>query len=412
MSKVQPSSRSRSATRSRTTSTRCATCAWSRSRPTTAWSAGANRSPSSPRRTSRSRRSSRAWPSGSSARTRSTTSRSGTRCATRRGGTATAAASRATPSPPSTSRCGTSRASCSACRVAPAARRRRPREAAGRRVQPRPLRGHRADGRGGPGVGRARACTASRSASASAATRASATSTIATSSTCAQMREGLGPDQLIMIDCGWNVKWDVTTAVRRVQAFDEYDLHWIEEPLGAWDPEGYANLRSKTTDAHRLRREGVERRRASSGCSATGTVDVVGVDPGRAEGITGFKRAAERIEFYRRQANAHCWSSAIVHRREPGDELQLAGVQAHRGQAAAQPDAARAGARAVRARRRLVLSADRSRASASRCIDEVVDRYRSEKVLACARALEPAEAPERTDDMERRRRARGHAASS
>ena len=62
-----------------------------------------------------------------------------------------------------------------------------------------------------------------------------------------RMREGLGPDQLIMIDCGWNVKWDVSTAVRRVQAFEEYDLHWIEEPLLEWDPEGYANLRGKTT---------------------------------------------------------------------------------------------------------------------------------------------------------------------
>ena len=39
---------------------------------------------------------------------------------------------------------------------------------------------------------------------------------------------------------------------------------------------------------------------------ATGTVDVVGIDPGRAEGITGFKKVTERIEFYRRQANAHC----------------------------------------------------------------------------------------------------------
>ena len=44
----------------------------------------------------------------------------------------------------------------------------------------------------------------------------------------------------------------------------------------------------------------------------TGTVDVVGVDPGRAEGITGFKKVAERVEYYRRQANAHAWSSAIA----------------------------------------------------------------------------------------------------
>jgi L-alanine-DL-glutamate epimerase-like enolase superfamily enzyme len=58
-----------------------------------------------------------------------------------------------------------------------------------------------------------------------------------------QMRAGL-PGKWIMLDCGWNVKWDVKTAVRRVQAFEEYDLHWIEEPLGASDPEGYANQRA------------------------------------------------------------------------------------------------------------------------------------------------------------------------
>ena len=45
---------------------------------------------------------------------------------------------------------------------------------------------------------------------------------------------------------------------------------------------------------------------------ATGTCDVVGCDPGRAEGITGFKKIADRVEAYRRQANAHAWSSAIV----------------------------------------------------------------------------------------------------
>ena len=124
------------------------------------------------------------------------------------------------------------------------------------------------------------------------------------------MREAIGAERMLMIDCGINVRWDVSTAVRRVQAFDEYDLTWIEEPLGAWDPEGYANLRSKTTTliAYGEKEwdlQGFER------VLSTGTVDVVGVDPGRAEGITGFKKAADRIEAYGRQANAHAWSSAI-----------------------------------------------------------------------------------------------------
>src|SRR5439155_295384 len=100
-------------------------------------------------------------------------------------------------------------------------------------------------------------------------------------------------------------------AIRRVKAFEEYDLTWIEEPLGAWDPSGYADLRRQSTTLiaygeKEWNLDGYER------ILQTGTVDVVGVDPGRAEGITGFKKVAERVEYYRRQANAHAWSSAIA----------------------------------------------------------------------------------------------------
>lgn len=125
------------------------------------------------------------------------------------------------------------------------------------------------------------------------------------------MREAIGRDKKLMIDCGINVKWDVATAVKRVQAFDEYDIDWIEEPLGAWDPNGYATLRDKTKTliAYGEREWNVQ---GFESVLATGTCDVVGVDPGRAEGITGFKKIADRVEFYRRQANAHAWSSAIV----------------------------------------------------------------------------------------------------
>ena len=126
-----------------------------------------------------------------------------------------------------------------------------------------------------------------------------------------RMREAIGEDKMLMLDLGIRIKWDVTTAVRRTQAFDEFGIDWIEEPLGAWDPEGYANLRGKTRTriAYGEREwtlEGYER------VLRTGTVDVIGCDPGRSEGITGFKRLTERVEFYRRQANAHAWSSAIV----------------------------------------------------------------------------------------------------
>lgn len=126
------------------------------------------------------------------------------------------------------------------------------------------------------------------------------------------IREAIGPDKWLMIDLDPGaLRWDVSTAVKRTQAFEEYDIAWIEEPLGAWDPEGYATLRAKTKTliAYGEREwtlEGFEE------IMRTGTVDVIGLDPGRSEGITGFMKVADRVDFYRRQTNAHAWSSAIV----------------------------------------------------------------------------------------------------
>ena len=124
------------------------------------------------------------------------------------------------------------------------------------------------------------------------------------------VREAIGPDRTIMIDCGVRNSWTVPEAVRRVRAFEEYGLHWIEEPLGADDPEGYAQLRSATAS---LIAYG-EREFSAAGVDRilrTGTVDVVGLDPGRVGGITGFAQACDSIEVQRRQGNAHAWSTAI-----------------------------------------------------------------------------------------------------
>ena len=125
------------------------------------------------------------------------------------------------------------------------------------------------------------------------------------------MREAIGPDKKLIIDLGYAITWDVATAVKRVQAFDDFNIDWIEEPLGAWDPEGYRTLRNKTKCliAYGEREWNIEGFDAILG---TGTCDVFGIDPGRAEGITGFVKAVDRIHSNRRQANAHAWSSAIV----------------------------------------------------------------------------------------------------
>jgi L-alanine-DL-glutamate epimerase-like enolase superfamily enzyme len=127
----------------------------------------------------------------------------------------------------------------------------------------------------------------------------------------AALRRELGPDKAIMIDIGASVRWDVRTAINRTRTFERYGIDWIEEPLGADNPRGYAELRQHTTTriAYGEREwtpRGVQR------IVDTGTVDVVGVDPGRCEGITGWLAAAAHARAGGVHINAHAWSSAIV----------------------------------------------------------------------------------------------------
>ena len=124
-----------------------------------------------------------------------------------------------------------------------------------------------------------------------------------------QAAMGLGKD--LMIDLGAKNFWDVPTAIRRARAFEEYGVAWLEEPLGHDDPRGYTALRA----ASGIRIAYGEREWNARGVQRiveTGTVDVIGLDPGRIEGITGFRKAAEICALNRRQANAHNFSTAIV----------------------------------------------------------------------------------------------------
>ncbi|MGV8986037.1 MAG: mandelate racemase/muconate lactonizing enzyme family protein [Cypionkella sp.] len=126
-----------------------------------------------------------------------------------------------------------------------------------------------------------------------------------------QVTEAMGPGKSLMIDMGVKNFWDVPTAITRAKAFEEMGVAWLEEPLGHDDPEGYAALRAATG----IRIGYGERESTARGVKRivdTGTVDVVGLDPGRIEGITGFLKAAEICALSRRQANAHNFSTAIV----------------------------------------------------------------------------------------------------
>jgi L-alanine-DL-glutamate epimerase-like enolase superfamily enzyme len=125
------------------------------------------------------------------------------------------------------------------------------------------------------------------------------------------IREAIGPDKWIMPDNGYYTPWDLRSALRRIKAWEEYDVRWVEEPLDQSNLHGYRVLREhvQTMLAFGEREWNV---RDYERLVRTGLVDVVGVDPGRVEGVTACRKIVERIEAERCYFNAHAWSSAIV----------------------------------------------------------------------------------------------------
>ena len=112
-------------------------------------------------------------------------------------------------------------------------------------------------------------------------------------------------------------------------------------------------------------------------------MDVVGIDPGRAEGITGFRRAADRIEGSAAGERA-CLVVGDLFRGQPGDELHSPAFKLFELKPLRNP-----------MQHDLVTEPfghtdgwvypPTGPGLGIEVIDEVVDRYRSERVLAEAR---------------------------
>ncbi len=125
------------------------------------------------------------------------------------------------------------------------------------------------------------------------------------------LREAIGPDALLIMDRGQSLVWTRAEAIRRTNLFEEYGLYWIEEPMEPTDAEGFRSLRAHSkcmigTGEREWTRTGFTR------VIDSGVVDVVGCDPGRAEGITGALKVIELVERADVWFNAHAWSSGII----------------------------------------------------------------------------------------------------
>lgn len=125
------------------------------------------------------------------------------------------------------------------------------------------------------------------------------------------VRAAVGPQVEIMVDLGHNVRYEPMQAIRMTRAFAEFGIRWIEDPLPRWDWDGYRQLRAAVTTPIATGEElwTVEQYRQ---LIAAGFADVILVDAGRAEGVTGYWKVQELAAAHRRAVNAHAWSSAVL----------------------------------------------------------------------------------------------------
>jgi L-alanine-DL-glutamate epimerase-like enolase superfamily enzyme len=127
----------------------------------------------------------------------------------------------------------------------------------------------------------------------------------------AGLRRELGPDAEILVDVGNGHRWDAATAIRTVRSVAEFNIGWIEEPFYPTHLADYRALKAAVS----VPIASGEREWTVSGYDRlveSGTVDVLGVDPARAEGVMGFRAVDQLAGRAGLTMNAHAWSSAIT----------------------------------------------------------------------------------------------------
>lgn len=121
-------------------------------------------------------------------------------------------------------------------------------------------------------------------------------------------REGLGSDADLLIDAG--CVWDTRTALRRAEAFSEFRIGWLEEPLREDDIEGYVWLRDRSP-VPIAAGEGECGRESFRPLIDRRALDVYQVDLSRC-GFTDAAYIRSRVEEIGARLCNHCYTSPLT----------------------------------------------------------------------------------------------------
>lgn len=127
----------------------------------------------------------------------------------------------------------------------------------------------------------------------------------------ADLRRELGDGYPIVVDIGNGIRWDRDTGLATARRLADLDIAWLEEPFYPTHIDDYRALKAAVPTPI----GSGEREFTVTGYGRlidTGTVDILGVDPSRAEGITGFRKVDDLCGAAGITLNAHAWSTAIL----------------------------------------------------------------------------------------------------
>jgi L-alanine-DL-glutamate epimerase-like enolase superfamily enzyme len=125
------------------------------------------------------------------------------------------------------------------------------------------------------------------------------------------VREAIGPGVDMIVDVVALADWDADHAIRMTRAIDdEVGLFWMEDPLPEQDLDGYKRLRAAVTTRICTGEKGWTAAHYRTLVESR-ALDVIMVDPGKAEGVTGTRAIIEMAAAAGQSWNAHSWSSAL-----------------------------------------------------------------------------------------------------
>jgi L-alanine-DL-glutamate epimerase-like enolase superfamily enzyme len=125
------------------------------------------------------------------------------------------------------------------------------------------------------------------------------------------VRSAIG-DAGFIVDIGAKVHWNVPYAIRMAEAFAPYNLTWLEDVFPPEHMEGYTHLRQAVPGMMIGFGERFWNRTDYLRLLQADVCDVILVDPGRTEGITGMQQITQLAARYHVGMDPHCWSSAII----------------------------------------------------------------------------------------------------